>query len=74
MTISGSDWLRLETYQQKMEHVCQRLDEDSQLITLFAENYSPINCRSSLEGVFHFDYQVRKILKDEIQNRPSVSI
>ena len=41
-----------------MEQVCKRLDDDSQLITLFAENYTPINCRSSLEGVFHFDYQV----------------
>ena len=41
-----------------IEEVCQNLDKKQQLITLFAENYSPINCRSSLEGVFHFDYQV----------------
>ena len=41
-----------------LEGVCRRLDEESQIITLFAENYVPINCRSSLEGVFHFDYMV----------------
>ena len=41
-----------------IEEVCRNLDKKQQLITLFAENYSPINCRSSLEGVFHFDYQV----------------
>jgi len=39
-----------------LEGVCRRLDTESQIITLFAENYVPINCRSSLEGVFHFDY------------------
>ncbi|XP_023330800.1 uncharacterized protein LOC111703156 [Eurytemora carolleeae] len=26
---------------------------------MFAENYTPINCRSSLEGVFQFTYQFR---------------
>ena len=41
-----------------LEEACRRLDSKQQLITFFAENYSPINCRSSLEGVFHFDYQV----------------
>ena len=41
-----------------LEKVCKRLDDESQVITLFAENYTPINCRSSLEGVFHFAYQV----------------
>lgn len=42
-----------------LENVCRRLDPDSQIITLFAENYTPLNCRSSLEGVFHFAYQVQ---------------
>ena len=42
-----------------LEEACRRLDSKQQLITFFAENYSPINCRSSLEGVFHFDYQVK---------------
>ena len=41
-----------------LEEVCRRLDPDQQIITMFAENYTPINCRSSLEGVFHFAYQV----------------
>jgi len=52
VTLSGNE-------KAKLEQVCKRLDDDSQLITLFAENYTPINCRSSLEGVFHFDYQNR---------------
>ena len=42
-----------------LEEACRKLDVKQQLITLFAENYYPINCRSSLEGVFHFDYQVK---------------
>ena len=41
-----------------LQNICRRMDPDTQLITLFAENYTPINCRSSLEGVFHFAYQV----------------
>ena len=41
-----------------LENVCRRLDSETQIITLFAENYVPLNCRSSLEGVFHFAYQV----------------
>lgn len=41
-----------------LETVCRELDPESQIITLFAENYTPLNCRSALEGVFHFAYQV----------------
>ena len=41
-----------------LENVCKELDSEQQIITLFKENYSPINCRSSLEGVFHFSFQV----------------
>ena len=41
------------------EKVCKGIRSDQQLITLFNENYVPINCRSSLEGVWQFAYQVR---------------
>lgn len=46
-----------------VERVCQGINEDQQLITLFNENYIPINCRSSLEGVWQFAYQVRHLVK-----------
>ncbi len=42
-----------------LDRICRQLDPEQQIITLFAENYSPINCRSALEGVFHFAYQNR---------------
>lgn len=45
-----------------VEQVCEGIREDQQLITLFNENYVPINCRSSLEGVWQFAYQVSVIL------------
>lgn len=38
------------------DKICQF--QDTQLITLFSENYIPVNCRSSLEGVWQFAYQV----------------
>lgn len=41
-----------------MDRVCRQLPQDQQLITLFSENYVPVNCRSSLEGVWVFAYQV----------------
>lgn len=41
-----------------VENVCRGLRSDQQLITLFSENYVPYNCRSSLEGVWQFAYQV----------------
>lgn len=41
-----------------VENVCRNLRDDQQLVTLFNENFVPINCRSSLEGVWHFTYQV----------------
>lgn len=43
-----------------MQRVCSRLNEEQQLITLFSENPIPVNCRSSLEGVWQFAYQVIK--------------
>ncbi|XP_049789762.1 uncharacterized protein LOC126195273 [Schistocerca nitens] len=42
-----------------VENVCKGLKPDQQLITLFDENYVPVNCRSSLEGVWQFGYQNR---------------
>lgn len=42
-----------------IERVCQGLRSDQQLVTLFSENYVPVNCRSSLEGVWQFAYQNR---------------
>lgn len=44
-----------------LDVVCKGIRSDQQLITLFNENYIPINCRSSLEGVWQFAYQVRKL-------------
>lgn len=44
-----------------VETVCERLNPDQQLKTLFSENYVPVNCRSSLEGVWQFAYQVKII-------------
>lgn len=41
-----------------IDRVCRGIRDDQQLITLFNENYVPINCRSSLEGVWQFAYQV----------------
>lgn len=42
-----------------IEYVCRSLNLYQQQITLFAENYIPVNCRSSLEGVWNFAYQNR---------------
>lgn len=44
-----------------IERVCKGITQDQQLITLFNENYIPINCRSSLEGVWQFAYQVKEM-------------
>lgn len=44
-----------------VQRVCEGLRADQQLVTLFSENYVPVNCRSSLEGVWQFAYQVRLI-------------
>lgn len=42
-----------------VERVCRGINMDQQIVTLFNENYVPINCRSSLEGVWQFQYQNR---------------
>jgi hypothetical protein len=41
------------------DRICQGLNSDQQLKTMFSENYVPVNCRSSLEGVWQFAYQNR---------------
>ena len=39
--------------------ICDAINPDQQLITFFAENFVPVNCRSGLEGVWQFAYQNR---------------
>lgn len=56
-----------------IERVCRGLDPDQQLITLFSENYVPLNCRSSLEGVWQFAYQNRFRFTGEC-NHPDAQI
>lgn len=56
-----------------VENVCKGITEDQQLITLFNENYIPINCRSSLEGVWQFTYQNRFRFTGEC-NQPDARI
>ncbi|XP_001600095.2 uncharacterized protein LOC100115344 [Nasonia vitripennis] len=56
-----------------VENVCQGLRADQQLITLFSENYVPVNCRSSLEGVWQFAYQNRFRFTGEC-NHPDAQI
>lgn len=51
--------LNIPDERASLEYVCQGLDPNQQLITLFSENYVPVNCRSSLEGVWNFAYQNR---------------
>ncbi|KAK6621744.1 hypothetical protein RUM44_001551 [Polyplax serrata] len=51
-----------------VERVCRGLPQDQQLITLFSENYVPVNCRSSLEGVWVFAYQNRFRFTGECQH------
>ncbi|XP_012271106.1 uncharacterized protein LOC105694740 [Orussus abietinus] len=51
-----------------VENVCAGLRPDQQLVTLFSENYHPVNCRSSLEGVWQFAYQNRFRFTGECDN------
>ena len=39
--------------------ICDAINPEQQLITFFAENFVPVNCRSGLEGVWQFAYQNR---------------
>jgi hypothetical protein len=40
-----------------IDTVCRQFDHSRELDTLFSENPTPINCRSSFEGVWHFTYK-----------------
>nr|CAG4636869.1 EOG090X03AK [Ceriodaphnia reticulata] len=42
-----------------LNSICEGINPDQQLITLYAENFVPVNCRSGLEGVWQFAYQNR---------------
>ncbi|KAL7020578.1 hypothetical protein ACKWTF_011577 [Chironomus riparius] len=50
------------------ENVCKGIRRDQQLITYFNENYVPLLCRSSLEGVWQFAYQNRFRFTGECDN------
>ncbi|KAH0561156.1 uncharacterized protein LOC123266064 [Cotesia glomerata] len=47
-----------ESVEPTIENICQGMDRRQQ-ITLFSEFPRPVNCRSSLEGVWQFAYQNR---------------
>ncbi|KDR08043.1 hypothetical protein L798_02197 [Zootermopsis nevadensis] len=51
-----------------VERVCRDLTPDQHIVTLFSENYVPVNCRSSLEGVWQFAYQNRFRFTGECNN------
>lgn len=57
--ISGSCVFLRPGQEPTIENVCRGISDDQQIITLFNQNFIPINCRSSLEGVWHFTYQNR---------------
>ncbi|XP_054275939.1 uncharacterized protein LOC128995870 isoform X1 [Macrosteles quadrilineatus] len=59
--------------QPTVENVCANLNPDQQLITMFSQNYVPVNCRSSLEGVWQFAYQNRFRFTGEC-NHPEAQI
>nr|XP_023029643.1 uncharacterized protein LOC111517669 [Leptinotarsa decemlineata] len=55
-------------HEATVENICRGMDPHQQLITLFSENYVPVNCRSSLEGVWNFAYQNRFKFTGECRN------
>lgn len=56
-----------------LKDVCSELDKDTRLVTMFNENYKPKNCRSAIEGVWHFAYQNRFSFTGEC-NHPEAKI
>ncbi|KAK3851123.1 hypothetical protein Pcinc_017136 [Petrolisthes cinctipes] len=46
-------------YKPSLDEVCAELEKHQTLVTMFNENYVPKNCRSAIEGVWHFAYQNR---------------
>lgn len=57
-----------EGFTPDVNTVCRALNPEQQLMTLFLENYVPVNCRSSLEGVWKFAYQNRFRFTGECQH------
>ena len=54
-----SGCIQLPRGERSLDNVCESITEDGQITTMFSESYTPINCRSSIEGVFKFTYQYR---------------
>lgn len=42
-----------------LEYVCNNLNSNQKLITLFSDNYVPVSCASSFKGVWNFAYRYR---------------
>lgn len=63
VTLSGNE-------KPSVEFICRSLKEDQQLVTLFSENFIPVNCRSSLEGVWQFAYRVYFINDKSFSHAP----
>jgi len=55
-----------------VERVCSGSNKAQHLITMFNENYVPVNCRSSLEGVWQFAYQNRFRFTGECDNQDAL--
>nr|CAG4640723.1 EOG090X03AK [Eulimnadia texana] len=55
-----------------VENICSSINPNQQLITLFAENFVPVNCRSGLEGVWQFAYQNRFRFTGECNNPSNI--
>lgn len=66
--IEISSCMNVPDYAATVENVCRGLDPNQQLTTLFSENFVPLNCRSSLEGVWNFAYQNRFKFTGECQH------
>jgi len=54
-----SGCIQLPPGERSFDGVCSTIADDQQVVTMFSESYTPINCRSSIEGVFKFTYQYR---------------
>mgnify|MGYP005984448471 CR=1 FL=1 len=66
--IIAAPCINVPDYAATVERVCRNLDSSQQIVTLFSENYVPVNCRSSLEGVWNFAYQNRFKFTGECSN------
>lgn len=60
-------------YTPSLDEACSEMDKNQALITMFNENYVPKNCRSAIEGVWHFAYQNRFSFTGEC-NHPEARI